>query len=545
MTEFDYYSLFRPPRGSGFASGGSAEWMGLIDPMTFVLRFNPTVNAILQGERPESAFDWGVREQTAAGILVHEMSHWWQLVGTTVGLLHASCVNVQSNILTSLLQDWIRGYEPRKSAFLAFRDAMVRGATPEINLLYNVVGRWMDLEFWSALMDQRSAPYKIADKPFFESSGKTLLRAAFYSLHQLLSLGNEAMHRAEWFNHWLNEADRLSEGANDDFTGPGSLAGLPIGGREILEGQARLTEAQYLYFLSAGRLDLQKLDGLGYFTKEYGHAMREFSRLTAIPAPTHSLDPAIGLCLLACDLALNPPVPYPVEFTDIGKIVRHCHPGVRFVEICRTIAKSPSQWLKRLDYTAEVHSEFTAALEPSPYRMATAEVASRCVEFWERHPDLRPITNGDVDEALRLPSTPLKLLLRKHVAVMRDKCRVPHRFCWYGALFSEVMTQEFGFMRHGPPLLSAGETGQIFGSPALDEGNARDPETILYNLLISQAMNDVVRQWVSKPGPFSYRYDWIDPREPESFWRTALGDYFKRSYGIAIDDVKILPVPVL
>lgn len=543
MIETDYYQLFRAGGMSSFAATANAEWMGLVDPMTFVLRVHPSIDSLLQGELPTFAFDWSPAQQVAVGVFIHEMMHWWQLAGTTIGLLHAACINVQSNILTSLLRDWVRNYEPRKSAFLAFRDAMIRRARPELNLLYNVVGRWMDLEFWSALMDQRSAAYKVADKPFFESSGQTLLRAAFYSLHQLLSLGGDAMHRAGWFNDWLDQAERLAQSEKQDFTGPGILAGLSIGGREILEGQARLIEAQYLHQMSAGRLHFHELESLGYFDKEYGYALREFIHLADVPPPTHSLHPTIGLCLLVCDLALNPPVPYPVEMTALDDIVRQCHPGVRFVEMCKTIARSPSRWLKRFAYTRDVHDEFTRALEPSPYRMATAELADRCVAFWERLPDLGPIIDGMIDDALQLPSTPLKFLLRKHVALMREKRRVPHYFCWYGALFTEVTTQELGFVQHGPPLLSVGETGQIFGSHALDEGTARDPETILYNFLITQGMNDLVRQWISKTGPFIFKYAWIDPREPESFWRTALGEYFLKMYGIPIDAVRIMPVP--
>lgn len=545
MIEVDYYRLFRPNQGTNFASTANSKWMGLVDPMTFVLRVDPDIDALIRGEQEVTfALAWSAEKKAAVGVFIHEMIHWWQLVGTTIGLLHAACINVQSNILTSLLRQWVHEYEPRKSAFLAFREAMMRRPGPELQILYNVVGRWMDLEFWSALMDQRAAAYRVADKPFFESSGKTLLRAAFYSLHQLLALGGDAMKRAEWFNEWIQEQERLSgRGSNEDFTGPGILAGLPIGGREILEGQARLTEIQYLHQLFAGQLSIQHLEKRGYFDKVYGHALREFIRLTGAPWPTDPLHPTVGLCLLVCDLALTPPVPYPAALTGIESIVRECHPGVRFVEICRTLAKDTKGWLKRFSYTHDVHSEFTKALEPSRYKMSIAQVADNCVEFWEQLPDLYPIFDGPIDEALQLPATSLKFLLRKHVAMMRDKRRAPHLFCWYGALFPEAALQELGFVRHGPPLLSVGNTGQIFGSAALDEGQARDPEKIVYNFLVTQGMNDLVRQWISKPGPFSFKYDWIDPREPESFWRTMLGEYFEEVYGIPIDSVRMLPVP--
>lgn len=545
MIEVDYYRLFRPDRASGFATSAKSEWMGLVDPTTFVLRLNPDIDSFLRGEQDTIfAFNWSREKQIAVGVFIHEMTHWWQLVGTTLGLLHAACINVQSNILTSLLTDWVNNYQPKKSAFLAFRDAMVRRADAEVNLLYNIVGRWMDLEFWSALMDQRSAAYMLTNEPFFESVGKTLLRASFYSLHQLLSLGKNANHRAGWFNEWLDLAEQLTQKQiNKDFSGPGILLGLSIGGREILEGQARLTEVQYLYQVSVGRLDFQQLESLGYFDKEYGHALREFVRLTNLPYPTNSLHSTIGLCLLVCDLALNPPVPYPVEFVEIDSIVSACHPGARFLEICRTISRNPTYWSKRFEYTREVHDEFTAALEPSLYKMSTAEVARHSVDFWERLPDIHSIIDGPIDDALQLPSTPLKFLLRKHVALMREKSHKPHLFCWYGATFVEVMTQELGFVRHGPPLLSVGETGQIFGSPTLDEGTSRDPEAILYNFLISQGMNDLIRQWISKPGPFLFNYEWIDSREPESFWQTALGEYFLKMYKISISGVRIMPIP--
>ena len=70
---------------------------------------------------------------------------------------------------------------------------------------------------------------------------------------------------------------------------------------------------------------------------------------------------------------------------------------------------------------------------------------------------------------------------------MRDRRRVPHLFCWYG-VSSVHRGNAAGARLHRtrPTLLSIGETVQIFGSHALDEGKARDPETILYNSLITQ-----------------------------------------------------------
>lgn len=541
MIETDYYRLLRTADDSLFSSAAGSEWMGLVDPMTFVLRVKPEIDSLIRDDQPLFAFDWTPDQQRAAGVLIHEIVHWWQLSGSTLGLLHASCINVQSNILTSLLADWVGHFEPRKSVFLAFRDAMARNAHQEMSLLYNVVGRWMDLEFWSALADQRSAAYRVADKPFFKSSGESLLRAAFYSLHQLLSLGGDRLHRAQWFNDWLDRAEELANEGAEDFSGPGILAGLSVGGREILEGQARMIEAQFLHHVSLGRYDFRALEGMGYFDGTYGHALREFTRITGISWPTGSLDPAAGLFLLACDLAINPPVPYPFEMSDIRGMVRHCHPGVRFLEVCRTIARSRSEWLGRFSYSYETHCEFTAALEPSPYHHSMAETAAACVDFWTRLSDLHYVIGDDIDAALQLPSTPLKFLLRKHVFLMREKQRVPHLLCWYGALFTEVMTQELGFMRHGPPLLSVGETGQIFGSPALDEGKSQDPGDILYNFLITQGMNDIIRQWVAQPGPFRFNYQWIDPRQSEEFWRAALGEYFEKMYDVPLDAIRILP----
>jgi hypothetical protein len=544
MIETDYYQLFRPTRESSFAASGDSRWMGLVDPLTFVLRLNEDIYSLIKSKKPFFR-NWSTEQQIAAGVAIHETIHWWQLIGTTTGLFHASCINIQSNILTSLLKTWIHDYEPKKSAFLAFRDALARKAEPELHLLYNIVGRWMDLEFWSALMAQRSAAYRIADKPFFESSGKTLLRAAFYSLHQLLSLGGNDMHRSHWFNNWLDHVEQLSHEQHVNFSSIGILQDrkLTIGGNEIFEGQARLTEMQYLHSLTRGRLDFSALEKLNYLRGKYGKALQEFIRISGLPWPTNSLCPSVGLYLLACDLALNPPIPYPVEMANITDIVEHCHPGIRFLSICEKISQNPSKWFQSFRYTYEVHCEFTAALEPSPYSFSISEIAGQCVDFWMRLPDLNDIINGQIDKALELPSTPLKLLLRKHVLLMREKQKSPHLFCWYGALFIEVIFRKFGFVRYGPPLISIGQTGQIFGSPSLNEGKANNPENILYNLLISQGMNDLVRQWISKPGLFLYNYDWIDPREPEAFWRDALGNYLTKMYGIKPDDIYVLPEP--
>src|SRR5262245_35741905 len=132
MIETDYYRLFRPEGYNAFSSSADSKWVGLIDPTTFVLRLQPEIRAILDSPKPIFTFNRSDEQMTATGVAIHEMMHWWQLCGTTLGLLHASCVNVQSNSSTSLLTHWIQQYGPKKSAFLAFRDAMVRNDQVEL-----------------------------------------------------------------------------------------------------------------------------------------------------------------------------------------------------------------------------------------------------------------------------------------------------------------------------------------------------------------------------------------------------------------------------
>jgi hypothetical protein len=62
----------------------------------------------------------------------------------------------------------------------------------------------------------------------------------------------------------------------------------------------------------------------------------------------------------------------------------------------------------------------------------------------------------------------------------------------------------------------------------------------LFDFLMSQLMNDIIRQWISKPGEFVLRYDWIDPRQPAEFWKNVIQDYFKDSFDFPIQDVVIL-----
>jgi hypothetical protein len=62
----------------------------------------------------------------------------------------------------------------------------------------------------------------------------------------------------------------------------------------------------------------------------------------------------------------------------------------------------------------------------------------------------------------------------------------------------------------------------------------------LYNFLMSQLMNDVIRQWIAKPGPFVTSYDWIDPTVSPSVWQKIVRDYFKDNFDFPIDGVKVI-----
>jgi hypothetical protein len=346
-------------------------------------------------------------------------------------------------------------------------------------------------------------------------------------------------------SEWVNQGNAATEAGLPDFAEEEQMPGTDVtqpgfGAIEILEGQARLCEIQYLSVFARDRIDWKTCVNRGMLAEPYGTAFRYFISHTGLPWPDNSLDTTVGLFLLACDITLNPGDIYPFARFDPRTLVRSTHPAARFDRVTTAVAKLKSKLLHNFQYDDSAYVRFSEQICAEINETSPQVIAAAIVSLFDEIPGTKPILDGDPGTVFSLPSIPLKFYIWKHHTFMRDRMQHPAYFCWPApSLVRMTLIYPQVFTRNEPPLVSPSLDGRIMASGAFcsDKG---DVENGLYNFLMSQLMNDVIRQWIAKPGPFVTSYDWIDPTVSPSVWQKIVRDYFKDNFDFPIDGVKVI-----
>lgn len=110
----------------------------------------------------------------------------------------------------------------------------------------------------------------------------------------------------------------------------------PLGLWEILEGQARFSQIQYLYGASGGGLSWDDFRKRGMLSDVYVRAFDTFLYFAEEEWPATVDDPIVGLFLLICDVALSPSEGLFLPMTDPSSLIWSTDPAWRFIFLCRS-----------------------------------------------------------------------------------------------------------------------------------------------------------------------------------------------------------------
>lgn len=542
----DYYRRYRQPITTTFSAKLFSTALGLFDPLTFVVRVSPGIQKSLERATNRiSAIFWSEEELLSAVVFLHETIHWWQYIGTSLGFTESLSVSVQGSSARRLLQIWSDQYGPRKPTTSAFREIYSKGTSSERQLLLNINQNWMDVELSSAVIHRPYLINGLHSEPYFKSLGRAILRHYVQTYAALEPILKDNFTKLPKVADWVNQGNMAAEAGAPDFTEDYLIPGTEItrpgfGAFEIMEGQARLSEIQYLSVFTHDRFNWQTCVKQGMLSEPYGMAFKYFITQTNLPWPDNSLAPSVGLFLLACDITLNPGEIYPFARFCPDTLVKSTHPSTRFERVTTAVSKIRSQLLHNFKYDDDAYLQMSSQLCAVIDEISPNLVAEEIIHLFDGIPGAKSILDGAPSNVFRLPSIPLKFYIWKHYTLMLDKIQHPAYFCW-PAPCSVRMTLNYPqvFMRNTPPLISPSFDGKIMSTQSF-YGDNSDLEHGLYDYLISQLLNDVIRQWIAKPGPFATSYDWIDPGRAPCLWQNIVRDYFKENFDFGIDQVKVI-----
>jgi len=500
----------------GSAHGNrNLEAKGSYNTLDFVVRLRPDLHRVLEAQGGKVSMrecdSWDVAQ--AFSTYLHETIHWWQHVGTSAGLMLSFLQPAHAHMNRKRLDEVLATHGPVKP-LLGLAEKLL-DAERQDEALNFVLNNWHDLDFFRRLVINPVGLVEgVASHPYFMSVGhsyRMAISAASWLISATVDPNYEALpHPRDW------EADmatlRASEAEGFHLGSPIDIP--PLGLWEILEGQARFSQLQYLYGASGGCLSWDDFRKRGMLSGVYVRAFEIFLDFAEEEWPASADDPIVGLFLLICDVALSPSEGLFLPMTDPSSLIWSTDPAWRFIFLCRSANEEGSAFKRAIQtYSAQEYWEVSQRLSDLLLSPSPRQLAEAVSQYSHTHPAWNQLMEEDRTFEYREGNFPIRVLLGRFTRVQRDKLKTPQFFCWPGmcltsfrqALDSETVLSLFS--EHEALFLDRADRDVY---PRLVPG--KDEKT-LQNLLdqfyIWVSLYEMTRQWMVEDGPFDYDYGWL------------------------------------
>lgn len=516
---------------------------GSYSPTQFVVRLRPDVKSLLEGD-DDGVFKPG--EVSSERILAfstffHEITHWWQHVGSTTGLLLSLAYPAQCHVNVPHLRKFVEAFGPHKSVRTFVSENY--GQLPEeprkdANIVLN---NWHDVEFNSRILLDPVRAEPVVRNAFFENVGHSLRMSLEHTIWLLSASFDPVLSFLPDVRTWSEPFKELSQRRVEGYYYGSPIRLLPLGVIQIFEGQARFHQLQYIYLASSGRINWDGFRELGMLSDVYVGAFLKFLEWTESDWPDSPVSPLTQLFLLLCELSTNPSDGYPFPLHHFESFVISDDPSFRFYWMARHIAKNPSLKASIRNCSQEECDEISATLCKTLGCATPTEIARELCRWSGQHDTIQNLLKEDETFAFRNENLPVRVLFAKHLRYAQDRINRPEFFCWpamhfVGADKSPYSLEEsLEIVKRHQPLFTASFDGEI--RPSLfagkPEGNVQQTFNDFYrwNLLY-----DVVRQWIIADGPLNYDYTWLTPNYRPSETKPWVDEMFFEALGFQPDD---------
>ena len=526
-------------------SAGAAR--GVYNPLQYTVRLRPDLyNLLNEAERTEQFARLGSSPVLSAmSTYLHETIHWWQHVGSTAGLLLSLGYPAQVHVNHQDLRTLVGALGPRKS--LRRLDLNRVQAAPDVRTSLNrVLNYWHDIEFCSRLMLQPQNAQAWLSDTYFESVGHSYQIAWSSGLWLLSSTMDPGLELLPDPRTWADAFNDLERRRVTGFYYGSRVEVMPVGAREIFEGQARFAQLQYLYFTSGGTLDMQWFATHGMLSGVYVEAFSFFLEILGEDVPPSVDHPLVGLFLLVCDLAINPGEGFPFDILHAESFLISADPASRFYFFAIAV-RDRHPGLKQY-VTAYSREEYVAVSElltaelvsPSPM-----DIASRVGEWVSQSARVRELMEEDRTFRFADGNLPVRVFLTRFIRFQQDKQRWPQYFTWPGVYMMDLQDQEVPlerahelFREHEPLFLHVPD-GEV--RPRLMPG--RDPAAVqetFDQFYIWNASYALVRQWIAVDGPFRFDFEWLTNRFSNEDLTRWASEIFEEDYGVSPGQFEIV-----
>jgi hypothetical protein len=519
---------------------------GSYSAMQFAVRLSKQVHSIL--DTVEIGFFSGkndFRQYEAFSTLLHENIHWWQYMGSNFGVVSSLKFPAQTHVTLPDLRDVISTKGAFKS-IVKYDDIKVEDGNIENCISINrVLNNWHDLEIANRIIWKPELVKEHLHDRFFISVSHcfSILWAS-----ATLALASSVDQNFSFLPHpkdWEKELLRIR---NQEEAGNGGNSYLiPLGVKAIMEGQARLSQLQYLSWHSPSTLTLQYFKENNLLDGYYFEALHLFLQTLGEPIPNSPHDSLIGLFLLICDISLNPYEGFPFPIMDFDNFTFSNDPSKRFYTLCLMVRDKLPHLKKAIrNYSKEeyvsISKELTHSMADvlSPYECASYVAAAS-----EKEPAFIDLLVEESDCSFKEGNLPVRVFFSKYLRFQQDKAKYPQFFCWPGismglheknTLSSDLIMSLFH--KHHALFINR-EDDNIY--PVLFKGVPEANIDTMFNRFYTwNATYGLIRQWIAEDGPFEYDFNWLTTKWTPEQVKDWAGTSFERMVGAHPDSFEIL-----
>jgi hypothetical protein len=533
--------------------GATLEGHGRYSTFQFVLRLSPAIHEAI-ARLPDGIVSSGEIDFAGAqahSTYLHETIHWWQHIGSTYGLMMslARPAGLQANYKhLRQMVDQVGLQKPIRT--FAYNTTEPSALGNVAGLANTIINNQADFDAFLRLTYSKDSRIDVLSDGMFEGVGHAFS----------ITWGNIALviaatcdpafemvqHPRDWepFFQFLRSDDAAGpEFASSLFHRTAQIPVYPVGAFEIMEGQARFGQLQYLHFASGGHLDWDAFRAGKLLGAPYVDAFEAFLVMSKLERPETIDHPTVGLFLLICDLALNPGEGFPFPLKFPAAFVPDVDPTARFDLFCRLVAQVCPQAATIIrTYSRREYEEASNMLAEAAAVAPPLAVAREFASWPVRSQPMAQLMDEYRTFAYGPMNFPIRVLFSHFLAFMQDKAQRPEVFCWPGAAMAGTrVSPEIAdlFDRHGALFVDKADDDGVFPRLRRDRVEAATEATFntFYGAVVAY---DVVRQWIVEDGPFRYDYAWLSQTRSAGELKAFADARFMDAFGVHPDTAELL-----
>ncbi|MFZ6818991.1 hypothetical protein [Undibacterium sp. Ji22W] len=417
---------------------------------------------------------------------------------------------------------------------------------PQDESLNYVLNNWHDMEFFRQLViDPKRRTKSVVQDEYFISVGHAYQIALGAASWLLASTVDQTLERLPDPRPLEEVFARLKAERREGFYKGSPVRVAPLGALEILEGQARFSQIQYLYGGSGGTLTWLDFESCALLDSGYIDAFICFLSILEIeewPAtPDHSL---VGLFLVICDLAMNPADGFLTELKAPASLIMSTDPGWRFVRFCEAVKSDSSLQSAIESYTSEEYWDVTDRLSTALATPSPRLIAETVLEWSTSHEGWGSLLKEDATFEFNRTNLPIRIIIAKFLSFQRDKLKTPEFFCWPGICTTSHrgpidLDRAMQLFDEHAALFVDKPDGDVYPRilPCRDEQIVHEVFNDFYQWVASY---ELTRQWITEDGEFEMDFLWLTSKFSRDEIKVWAANAFKVTYGISPDTFRIL-----